>query len=77
MREKDLIAMYDHFTQYAPDGAALLDIIERPTDWIVIYRDDANPCTPYIIHHLTDSGLYSGRYYDNSYDAWIDFDEMR
>ena len=80
MREKkleDLITMYELFERYAPAGAVLLDLIERPAEYIVLYRDDKNLCTPYIIHHLSCNGLYFGRYYDSSFDAWADFDKMR
>ena len=79
MKEKrleELIAMHDLLKRHVPD-AVLLDIIKRPTEYIVLYRDDGNPCTPYIIHHLSDSGLYFGRYYDSGYLARLDFDEMR
>ena len=71
---EELIAML--LKQHAPD-AVLLDFIKRPTEYIVFYRDATNPCTPYIIHHLSDSGLYFGHYYSSSYDAWMDFDEYR
>ena len=73
---EDLIAMHELLKQHAPD-AILLDLIERPKEYIVLYRDEKNPCTPYIIHHLNSSGLYYGRYYDNGVAAWLDFDEMR
>ena len=79
MREKNLenlVAMHNLLKQHVPT-AVLLDLIERPAEYIVLYRDDKNLCTPYIIHHLTRSGLYFGRYYDSSFDAWADFDKMR
>ena len=73
---EELITVHDLLKQEAPD-AILLDLIKRKTEYIVLYRDDKNPCTPYIIHHLNSRGLYYGRYYYGSYDAWIDFDNMR
>ena len=72
----ELIAMHDLLKKHVP-SAALLDIIKRRDEYILLYRDDKNPCTPYIIHHLRDSGFCCGRYYDNGYEAWLDFDEMR
>ena len=74
---KELVIMCDLFKKCAPEGAVLLDFIRRKDEYIVLYQDDGNPCTPYIIHHLTDSGLCCGRYYDNGYLARMDFDEMR
>ena len=73
---EELIAVHDLLKMHAPD-AILLDLIKRDDEYIVLYRDDNNPCTPYIIHHLTDSGLYLGSYYASGYDAWVDFDKMR
>lgn len=58
-------------------NVALLDYIERNDEYIVLYRDDGDVCTPYIIHHLTDSGLYYGRYYGKGWVAWLDFAEMK
>ena len=72
----ELIAVHELLKQEAPD-AILLDLIKRKPEYIVLYRDDKNPCTPYVIHHLSSRGLYYGRYYCSSYDAWIDFDNMR
>ena len=43
------------------------------SEYIVMYHDDRNVCTPYIIHVMGDSGLYSGRYYANEDDAKEDF----
>ena len=65
------------FAKYAPKDADLLDFIKRNDEYIVLYRDDGNVCTPYIIHHLNDSGLYWGRYYDNSRNAWREFHSMK
>ena len=39
------------------------------SDYVVMYHDVRNVCTPYIIHQLNDSGLYSGRYYASEADA--------
>ena len=72
----ELNAMHDLFKKYAPKGA-LLDFIKRNDEYIVLYRDDGDVCTPYIIHHLNDSGLYYGRYYGKGWEAWMDFDEMK
>lgn len=69
--------MHDLFVKYAPADADLLDYIERHDEYIVLYRDDANACTPYIIHHLTDSGLYFGHYYDDGWAAYRAFHAMR
>ena len=65
------------FTQYAPTGAVLLDFVKRQDEYIVLYRHDANVCTPYIIHHLNSNGLYYGRYYADDKLARMDFSEMR
>ena len=73
---KELIAMHDLLAKHAPT-AALLDYIKRPDEYIVLYREDSNICTPYIIHHLNDSGLYYGHYYSNGWLAWNDFAKMR
>ena len=73
---EDLIAMHDLLKQHAPD-AVLLDLIKRPKEYIVLYLDETNLCTPYVIHHLDSSGLYFGRYYPSGFEAWMDFDEMR
>ena len=62
--------------KHAP-SVALLDFIKRNDEYIVLYRDDGNVCTPYIIHHLNDSGLYWGHYYDNSWNAWREFHSMK
>ena len=72
-----VLLMFVLFRQYAPAGAYLLDYIKRHDDYIVIYRDDSNTCTPYVIHHLTDSGLYYGHYYADGRAAWCDFNKMR
>lgn len=65
------------FAKHAPTGAALLDYIERQDEYIVLYRHDANVCTPYIVHHLNSNGLYFGRYYSDETLARMDFSEMR
>ena len=69
--------VHDLFTKYAPTGADLLDFIKLNDEYIVLYRDDANACTQYIIHHLNDSGLYYGHYYDNSLAAFREFHKMK
>ena len=74
---ENLESMFTLFTKYAPTGADLLDFIKRNDEYIVLYRDDRNVCTPYIIHHLNDSGLYNGRYYDNGWVAWREFHIMK
>ena len=43
------------------------------SEYIVMYHDKRNVCTPYIIHVMGDSGLYSGRYYANEADAKEDY----
>mgnify|MGYP003622898153 CR=1 FL=1 len=65
------------FEKYAPTGAALLDFAKRQDEFLVLYRDDANVCTPYIIHHLNSNGLYYGRYYDNGWIARSEFNVLR
>ena len=72
-----LCEMHDLFTKYAPTGAELLDFIKLNDEYIVLYRDDANACTPYIMHHLNDSGLYYGHYYDNGWAAYREFHKMK
>ena len=72
----ELIAMHDLLMQHAPN-AVLLDLIKRRQEYIVLYRDNSNSLTPYIIHHINPSGLYFGRYYASGYDAWVDFDKIR
>ena len=74
---ENLESMFTLFTKYAPTGADLLDFIKRQDEYIVLYRDDRNVCTPYIIHHLNDSGLYYGRYYGSEQLARMDFNEMK
>ena len=69
--------MHDLFTKYAPASAELLDFIKWNDEYIVLYRDDANACTPYIIHHLNDSGLYYGHYYDDVWVAYREFHKMK
>ena len=51
------------------DGMDVIAVKRYGSDYIVMYHDKRNVCTPYIIHHLNDSGLYSGRYYANEADA--------
>ena len=72
----ELNTMHDLFKKYAPTGA-LLDFIKRNDEYIVLYRDDGNVCTPYIIHHLNDSGLYYGHYYDDGWVAYREFHAMK
>ena len=43
------------------------------SEYIVMYHDKRNICTPYITHVMGDSGLYSGRYYANEADAKEDY----
>ena len=74
---ENLESLFALFTKYAPADADLLDFIKRNDEYIVLYRDDGNACTPYIIHHLNDSGLYYGRYYSKGLVAGLDFDEMK
>lgn len=71
---KSLLAL---FTKHAPTGAALLDYIERQDEYIVLYRHDANACTPYIVHHLNSNGLYFGRYYSDETLARMEFNGMK
>lgn len=51
----------------------VLAIRKFADEYLVMYHDKANACTPYIIHHLNDSGLYSGRYFGNEEDAKEEF----
>ena len=74
---ENLESLFALFKKYAPADAALLDFIKRNDEYIVLYRDDENVCTPYIIHHLNDSGLYWGRYYDNGWAARLEFNKMK
>lgn len=43
------------------------------SEYIVMYHDGRNVCTPYIIHVMGDNGLYSGRYYTTEDDAEENF----
>ena len=45
------------------DGMDVIATKRYGSEYIVMYHDSRNVCTPYIIHHLNDSGLYSGRYF--------------
>ena len=74
---ENLESMFTLFTKYAPTGAALLDFIKRQDEYIVLYRDDGDVCTPYIIHHMNDSGLYYGHYYDDCWVAYREFHAMK
>ena len=69
---EDLVAIHDSLKKHAP-SAVLLDLVERPRECITLYRDD----TKYFISHLDDSGVYFGRCYDSSYEAWLDFDKVK
>ena len=55
------------------DGMDVIAVKWYGSEYIVMYHDKHNVCTPYIIHQLNDSGLYSGRYYANVDDAKEDF----
>ena len=55
------------------DGMDVIAVKRYGSEYIVMYHDGCNVCTPYIIHHLKDSGLYSGRYYANETDAEEDY----
>lgn len=55
------------------DGMDVIAAKRYGSEYIVMYHDKRNVCTPYIIHHLNDSGLYSGRYYANEADAEEDY----
>lgn len=55
------------------DGMDIIAVKRYGSEYIVMYRDASNVCTPYIIHQLNDSGLYSGRYYANEDDAKEDY----
>ena len=77
MNRNELHEMHDLFTKYAPTGVALLDVITRQDEYIVLYRDDGNVCTPYIIHHLNSNGLYWGCYYSDKKLAMMEFSKMK
>lgn len=55
------------------DGMDVIAVKRYGSEYIVMYHDSRNVCTPYIIHHLSDNGLYSGRYYVNEDDAKEEF----
>ncbi len=55
------------------DGMDVIAVKRYGSEYIVMYHDVRNVCTPYITHHLNDSGLYSGRYYVNEADAKEEF----
>ena len=51
------------------DGMDVIAVKRYGSEYIVMYNDKRNVCTPYIIHVMGDSVLYSGRYYANEYVA--------
>ena len=55
------------------DGMDIIAVKRYGSEYIVMYHDGRNVCTPYIIHVMGDSGLYSGRYYANEDDAKEEF----
>ena len=55
------------------DGMDVIAVKRYGSEYIVMYHDKRNICTPYIIHVLGDSGLCSGRYYANEADAKEEF----
>ena len=55
------------------DGMDIIAIKRYGSEYIVMYHDGRNVCTPYIIHVMGDSGLYDGRYYANEDDAKEEF----
>ena len=55
------------------DGMDVIAVKRYGSEYIVMYHDGRNVCTPYIIHVMGDSGLYSGRYYASESDAKEDF----
>ena len=55
------------------DGMDIIAVKRYGSEYIVMYHNGRNVCTPYIIHQLNDSGLYSGRYYANVDDAKEEF----
>ena len=55
------------------DGMDIIAVKRYGSEYIVMYHDGRNVCTPYIIHVMGDSGLYSGRYYASEDDAKEEF----
>ena len=55
------------------DGMDVIAVKRYGSEYIVMYHDGRNVCTPYIIHVMGDSGLYSGRYYASEADAKEEF----
>lgn len=55
------------------DGMDVIAVKRYGSEYIVMYHDVRNVCTPYIIHVMGDSGLYNGRYYANEADAKEDY----
>ena len=55
------------------DGMDVIAVKRYGSEYIVMYHDGRNVCTPYIIHVMGDSGLYSGRYYASEADAKEDY----
>ena len=55
------------------DGMDIIAVKRYGSEYTVMYHDGRNVCTPYIIHQLNDSGLYSGRYYASKADAKEEF----
>ena len=55
------------------DGMDVIAVKRYGSEYIVMYHDDRNVCTPYIIHVMGDRGLHSGRYYANEADAKEDY----
>ena len=55
------------------DGMDVIAVKRYGSEYIVMYHDGRNVCTPYIIHVMGDNGLYSGRYYGSEDDAKEDY----
>ena len=55
------------------DGMDVIAVKRYGSEYIVMYHDKRNICTPYITHVMGDSGLYNGRYYANEADAKEDY----
>ena len=53
------------------DGMDVIAVKRYGSEYIVMYHDGRNVCTPYIIHHLNDSGLYKFQGVVYCLDTWF------
>ena len=71
---ENLKTLHVLFKKYAPAGSALLDVVVKNDEFIILYRDDKDRN---IIGRLSSNGLCGGHYYANYLAAWIDFSDIK